>query len=282
MQYEGLEFDPSRGRNIDICREVVEVSNVGELGLGIVAHYRARVIQVRDIGDELVIIQNSIAEDIINLLDCVVVLIGERFWQLECLLVEYRVHSIPIRKIRLRREEFAWYLGIDVKFVQNIFTIFFKVAIIFLSDTWQGVASVHDKVPLVRFFGNVTRAWILQQNSIIIIGAIHVFNLIWKLDSCSVIGVYFGAKLASVIHWILARFDLRPDRWDVPVDLIFGVGRALCHVLELVGNEQIEPAQLVKWKAAIAVLREESVRWGGERPVVKYGVEYVDAQPVGQ
>ena len=79
MQYEGLEFDPSRGRNIDICWEIVEVSNVGELGLGIVAHYRARVIQVRDIGDELVIIQNSIAEDIINLLDCVVVLIGESF-----------------------------------------------------------------------------------------------------------------------------------------------------------------------------------------------------------
>ena len=74
---------------------------------------------------------------------------------------------------------------------------------------------------------------------------------------------------------------MRPDRRDVLVDLILAYIRSR-HSLELVCNEQIEPAQLVHWKAAVAFLREERVRRGSERPVVKYCVEYIDNQPVGQ
>ena len=94
--------------------------------------------------------------------------------------------------------------------------------------------------------------------------------------------VNVGARLASVKHWFHVRLDLRPDRRDVLVDLFWGVRRIRRHRLELVSNEQIEPAQLVHWKAAVAFLREECVRRGTERPVVKYCVEYIDDQPVGQ
>ena len=121
----------------------------------------------------------------------------------------------------------------------------------------------------------------MQQNSIFIIGAIHVFNLIRKLDSCRIVGEYFCTRHASVKRWIIVRLDLRPDRRDVLVDLILAYIRSR-HSLELVSNEQIEPAQLVHWKAAVTFLREERVRRGSERPVVKYCVKYIDDQPVGQ
>ena len=61
---------------------------MGELGLGIVAHYRARVIRIRDLRDELIVIQDSIAEFTQDLLDCEVVLCRECFGQLESLLIE--------------------------------------------------------------------------------------------------------------------------------------------------------------------------------------------------
>ena len=82
---------------------------------------------------------------------------------------------------------------------------------------FKTVASVNNEVPGVVFIRGV----LLRQQNLIIIGAVHVLNLVLELVRC--IGIFINvnlvARFALVKIYSLIIIDLRPNPRDVPVDL---------------------------------------------------------------
>ena len=93
-----------------------------------------------------------------------------------------------------------------------------RVAIGHFSFLFKTFAGVNDEVPGVVVFRRV----LLRQQNLIIIGAVHAFNLVFELISCIaiLINVNLFARFARMKFYRLIGIDLHPNPRDVPVDLV--------------------------------------------------------------